>query len=192
MIYVPMTNPSSQPALPAVTPSNPAAERWAHLIQQASLCGRQLRRLLAQHITRWNISDTEFLVLWACNHAPDFGLAQNELACMLGVSAAQMSGLAYDLRDRGFLSFERTERDRRRQVLRVSGQGRLLLSKILVDLEPLVEKLGKHFADEEQILAEQILERLTLASQAETRPPSSDEPDAARASTEPNSLRRAS
>src|SRR5476651_2662714 len=69
-----------------------AAERWAHLVQQSSLCGRQLRRLLAQNIARWNVSDTEFLVLWACNHTNEPGLAQNELASMLGVSAAQMSG----------------------------------------------------------------------------------------------------
>lgn len=158
------------------SPPQSAAERWAHLIQQASLCGRQLRRLLAQQIVRWNISDTEFLVLWACNHSQDKGLAQNELTSMLGVSAAQMSGLAYDLRDRSLITLERSERDRRLQVLRISGQGRLLLSRILTDLEPVVARLGQQFDESHQRAAEQLLEQLTQTAQHELIPPPAEPP----------------
>lgn len=169
-----MDNAHYPPGSPSPSETHQAAERWAHLIQQSSLCGRQLRRLLAQHIVRWNISDTEFLVLWACNQALEKGLAQNELASMLGVSAAQMSGLAYDLRDRTLVSFERNERDRRVQVLRISGMGRMLLTDILADLEPVVAKFGQFIGEAEQRAAEQMFDHLTRAATEGLQLPTSE------------------
>ena len=156
-----MSNSLDAPAEASADAST--TERWAHIVQQTSLCGRQLRRVLAAFAVPWNVSDTEFLLLWACNQALENGLRQNDLAHKLGVSPAQMSGLVYDLRDRGLLTFERPQHDRRRQVLKITGQGRLLLSRILESLAPLVARLEQFISHDEQQLIEKLLERIIAA-----------------------------
>ena len=167
----------------------PVTERWAHIVQQTSLCGRQLRRVLAAFAAPWNVNDTEFLLLWSCNQALENGLRQNDLAHTLGVSPAQMSGLVYDLRDRGLLTFERPQHDRRRQVLKITGQGRLLLQRILESLTPLVARLEQFLSHDEQQQIETLLERIIAAVEDVPGPTRERSPADVHS---PNVLRRAS
>jgi DNA-binding MarR family transcriptional regulator len=90
---------------------------------------------LAERLSRHTISDSQFSVLWACLKAPHAGLAQTELAAELGLSAAHVSGQVEQLRDRGLLDGQRGDRDRRRQVWRVSAEGQNLLQTLLCELE---------------------------------------------------------
>ncbi|MBM4002345.1 MAG: winged helix-turn-helix transcriptional regulator [Planctomycetes bacterium] len=137
---------------------------WLELVTQISLCGRQLRRLLGEVTLPWNLSDTEFLCLWSCARGAGSGVAQHDLAVSLSVSAAQMSGLVYDLRDRGLLDLERPARDRRRQQLRITGAGQLLLKRVLESMTGLLAELDRQVPrDDQKRLHEKLLRLNTLA-----------------------------
>jgi DNA-binding MarR family transcriptional regulator len=123
---------------------------WLDLVTQISLCGRQMRRMLGEVTLPWNLSDTEFLCLWSCAQGAGNGMAQHDLAVSLGVSAAQMSGLVYDLRDRGLLVLERPARDRRRQQLRITGAGQLLLHRVLESMTGLLAELDRQVPGDDQ------------------------------------------
>lgn len=112
-----------------------AAHRWAELVEHISSHGRLLRRALGERVVRHGLNDSQFSILWACLKAPQSGLAQNELAAELGLSAAHVSGQVEQLRDRGLLDGERGQRDRRRQMWRLSAGGHELLQQLLRQLD---------------------------------------------------------
>ena len=147
--------------------------RWIHVMQAVSLCNRQLRRALADATAICHLSDTEFFLLWACHEGPQHGVGQHDMASVLGVSGAQMSGMVYDLRDRGLLLLERPAWDRRRQLLRITPSGRSLLDQTLNNLAPLARELERALPDNELAMLLTLISQMTTV--ASTRP-APDEP----------------
>jgi DNA-binding MarR family transcriptional regulator len=112
----------------------PQAVAWLELIQAVSLCGRQLRKSLAEIAAPHQLSDTEVLILWACCEATGTGLGQHEMANLVGISAAQLSGLVERLSTQDLILGRRPAHDRRRQYWRLSPQGEALFAKLAADL----------------------------------------------------------
>lgn len=102
---------------------------WIERILAAGAISRAGRRRIADQAAGAELSDQEFLVLWLCADSPACR-GQNELAELLGVSAAQMSNLVERLRRRDLLQFERHVTDRRRQVWQLTAAGKSLLTAV--------------------------------------------------------------
>jgi DNA-binding MarR family transcriptional regulator len=100
-------------------------------VQTVSFFGRQLRRVLSELAEPLGLSDTACLVLWACAEGPSEGLAQHELAPLVGVSPAQLSGLVEQLYCQGWLLPRRPAHDRRRQYWRLTPEGVQLVDRLL-------------------------------------------------------------
>jgi len=147
--------------------------RWIHVMQVVSLCNRQLRRALADATALCHLSDTEFFLLWACHEGPQHGVGQHDMASVLGVSGAQMSGMVYDLRDRGLILLDRPAWDRRRQLLQITPNGRSLLDQTLSNLAPLARELERAVPDHELATLLALISQMTTV--ASTRP-APDEP----------------
>lgn len=106
----------------------------AHAILQA---GRELRQRLATVGHSRHLSDTELLLLWACSKPPapvaddgdtrEEGYSEAGLAGPLGLSGGELSGILYDLRDRGLLRFSRVPDGDTRQQIELTASGRDLL-----------------------------------------------------------------
>ena len=103
---------------------------WLQLVLQIGAAARGVRRRLATQIAASELSEQEFLVLWLCDDAALAHRGQGELAEMVGVSPAQMSGLVERLRTRDLLKFERCGNDRRRQVWQLTTAGAALLAEV--------------------------------------------------------------
>jgi DNA-binding MarR family transcriptional regulator len=125
-----MISASSGAKPSARAPADLDAARLLELIHEISKCHRQLRGALLEHARRWEVSDSEFLVLWLCDRAHPAGMAQSEMAAAVGISAARMSGLVEHLRQRGYLISRRSESDRRRQLWQPTAEGRKVLQSI--------------------------------------------------------------
>jgi DNA-binding MarR family transcriptional regulator len=145
-------------------PSTTAAQ-WLRLVQTASMCGRQLRRALADLVAPRSLTDSECLVLWACCEAPSEGQAQHNLAAVIGVSPAQLSGLLDDLAARGLIVGRRPAHDRRRQYWRLTPIGQTLVGELLVDIARWVENTEPMLDTERLPL---ILQLSALAANAST------------------------
>jgi DNA-binding MarR family transcriptional regulator len=91
---------------------------------------RGLRGSLNERLRRWQLTDSECLLLCTCESRSPAVVAQHDLADAVGVSAAQMSGLVEKLRRRGLLIACRDERDRRRQLWGLTTAGREVVRDI--------------------------------------------------------------
>lgn len=164
---------SQIPANSSRPESSEAARRWIELAKRILVCGRLFRDDLTQQAGRWQLSEPEFAILWACHKAPSAGCSQKELAAVLAVSAAQVSGLVEQLRRQGLLEGRRGPRDRRRQFWRLTPAGRARLQSVLDDLArwagPLNEQLGTGRSDALVRLLDQLAE--LLRTRPNTRPP---------------------
>jgi DNA-binding MarR family transcriptional regulator len=128
--------------IPSTTGSTPSASaqaglrgaQWVELICEISKYQQLVRNLLSERAGRWNLTDTEFLVLWLCRRAGPEGIAQHELATTVGISAAGMSGLVEKLRCRNLLDSRRSPRDRRRQLWQPTPSGAQILDDVCATL----------------------------------------------------------
>lgn len=92
--------------------------------------GRQASRKLAAWVSRFDLKESEFRLLWLLRvgNAP---LDQSQLAGLLASSPAQVSALVERLRGRGFLSGEAPPGDRRRCQWKLTTAGNELLAKVI-------------------------------------------------------------
>lgn len=132
---------------------------WLRLVMQVGTVARAARRQLAVQVAGSELSEQEFLVLWLCDDATLTPRSQGELADVVGVSPAQMSGLVDRLRRRDLLQFERLGRDRRRQVWQLTVEGRALLTEVCRQLAVAGAKLSGNLVDAEQLQLLSLLER---------------------------------
>lgn len=136
------------------------AEGLLRLIHWTSAAGRQLRRRLADVAAEFDLTDTELLVVWLCSGS---GRVQVELAGSLGVSPAQMSGLAERLRSRGLVAMHRPALDRRRQIWLTTGSGAALLERVAGHLDAIAAEIADALADDQQRSAQSLCQRLAEA-----------------------------
>jgi DNA-binding MarR family transcriptional regulator len=125
-----MTSPTADSPPTACKRAEPLGAAWVELIHELSKSHRQVRDALGAVVGRWNLNDTEFLVLWMCERNGPRGIAQNALASAVGASAARISGLVENLRERGLLTSHRSQRDRRRQMWQPTADGLSVLRHV--------------------------------------------------------------
>jgi DNA-binding MarR family transcriptional regulator len=137
-----------------------AADRLLRLVYRTGTAARQLRRLLSDRISQWELSDSEILILWLCWQPGKAGRVQGELATALGISPAQTSALVEGLRKRGLLLQERSALDRRRQMWQLTALGETLLNQIGAAVSDLADGFEAEFSADEHRLADAVTERL--------------------------------
>ncbi|MBM4001512.1 MAG: winged helix-turn-helix transcriptional regulator [Planctomycetes bacterium] len=76
---------------------------WVDLLRRLLTGGRDLRRAFGRAASADELTDTEFLVIWACHCRGESGMAQCDLAETVGLSPAQISGLVEGLSVRGYV-----------------------------------------------------------------------------------------
>jgi DNA-binding MarR family transcriptional regulator len=147
--------------------------RWIDLAQQIVVCGRILRDGLKRHLGRWELSEPEFSLLWACSAAAGPGMCQNELAGRLAVSPPQVSGLVEQLRRKGLLEGRRADDDRRRQLWQLTPAGQQIIDSAITDLGDwacgLDASLGVDQSAEFKWRVEQLARTITQSASAKAR-----------------------
>ena len=113
----------------------PPGYHLAEVARQLHCCSRQLRSFLCEQIRPSRLSDSEFLLLWACHQSGDEPTIQSQLVLQIGLSAAQLSGIVERLHKRELLQVERSDRDRRKQLLSLTELGRDVLHAAIQSLE---------------------------------------------------------
>lgn len=128
--------PKPVPAIPAQPPTSEpssAARRWVELSEHIAACGRLLRAGLGHYTAGRRLSEAQWSLLWAFLAAAPSGMNQTEVAAVLAVSPAHVSGLIEPLRRQGLLSRQRRVRDRRQRVWRLTPAGCAVLEQVLAD-----------------------------------------------------------
>ena len=140
------------------------------LIELIRVSGRMLRGLLASHLQKHKLAESQFSTLWICRKAPRIGLSQQDVAAALAVSPAAVSGLVEQLRRRGLLEGWRAESDRRRQLWRLTPAGRDVLDAVLSDLvawaATLEAQLERTDSGDLFLAVEQLVQALSLQTSA--------------------------
>jgi DNA-binding MarR family transcriptional regulator len=135
------------------------ASEWASLVQLLTVGSRKLRRVFGQWAATLDLSETQFLFLFACGRV-DGGLCQSDLAEQTGLSAAQASGLVDQLERRGLLEVGRSVTDRRRRLCLPSDLGRAHLDQILTQVAPVARELRDQIGQPAQDQLRQALHSL--------------------------------
>ncbi len=104
------------------------------VVEQISVCDRLLRGAISRAATRHHLSDGQISLLWRCRGASGGGIKQRELAATLAVSAAHVSGLVEQLRERQLLVGQRQTSDRRCQCWKVTPSGGAAIASVLLEL----------------------------------------------------------
>lgn len=156
-------------------PTLPTGARWARIARLMAVCGRQMRRTLADEAGVHNLNDAEFLLLWACRESGESDLSQNGLAASIGLSSSQLSGLVEGLRQRGLADVKRSRLDRRRQHWCLTQAGNRVLDEILTALGQFEVLLDAEFSPADQIGTLRLLERLARVSERSPRPSEAQE-----------------
>lgn len=142
-----------------------AGVTWARLARLTAVCGRQMRRSLAEITARHDLNDAEFLLLWACRELAENEVSQNGLAASIGLSSSQLSGLVEGLRQRGLADVKRSRLDRRRQHWCLTAAGDGVLDEILASLGMFESALNAELPAPEQADALSLLHRLATAAE---------------------------
>jgi DNA-binding MarR family transcriptional regulator len=163
-----MISPPTGSTPSAYARSEPRGKRWVELIHGISRCHRLMRDALNALASRWKVNDTEFLVLWLSERAGADGIAQAELVVAIGASAARISGMVEDLRQRGLLVSHRSQKDRRRQLWRPTAEGTRILHHVCQTLAESPAAAGANISISEQKMLFDLLRRLTNSSDNST------------------------
>lgn len=115
------------------SPEKDALDGCAQLLQKLQAIVDELRYAMRTAMQPHGLRDVHFLLLWNCQAAKDYGVAQRELATALSLSPAQVSGLVEELRQRTLLASHRPTSDRRQQRWRLTADGQRLLQEVVSD-----------------------------------------------------------
>lgn len=121
--------------------------RWVAVLESLAASARCIRHGLARTLASRNVGESQFSVLWSCQHAQREGISQSELAQQLAISTAHISGLVEQLRRAGWLEGQRDPQDRRRQVWRTTAAGQALCELLLEDITTWLARRGAALAD---------------------------------------------
>jgi DNA-binding MarR family transcriptional regulator len=115
---------------------------------RCTAAGKLAARDIAAWLRGFQVTEPEFRLLWLLSQSGDrrpgnAALDQAELAELLVVSPAQVSGAVERLRSLGMLDRTTDQRDRRRQLWRLADGGRQLLSDVVASVADLGESRGR-------------------------------------------------
>jgi DNA-binding MarR family transcriptional regulator len=151
--------------VPSKTPDQNQTDRLLDLVHWSSAASRQLRRCLGLLAQGASLTDCELLTIWLCLQS-EAGLVQGELAAAIGVSPAQMSGIAERLRQRGLIEMHRQTLDRRRQVWRGTPAARQVLDNLRTPLASLAAGVNSALPSADQQAAREHCERMASGLEA--------------------------
>jgi DNA-binding MarR family transcriptional regulator len=143
------------------TSAEPAVS-WLHLVERVATCSRLLRAELDARMEACALNPSQFSLLWAC-HQECAGVGQRELAELLAVSPAHVSGLVEQLRRRRLLAGHRPATDRRRQLWRLTAQGRETVDAVLTALRNWAGELERRLPADASRTLERLVDELSLA-----------------------------
>jgi len=127
--------------------------RWCRLLRAIHLCHRSIRGKLSVVIAQHNLNENQFLLLEVCDQLATAELDQRALSREIGQSPSLTSQVVESLRQRGLVQLDRSSHDRRRQIVDLSDQGRLLYTAVTQQTECLAEELFEdHSCDEVESL----------------------------------------
>jgi len=110
---------------PELDPS--ATEAFLHLLRTSNDLAEVFDAVHASH----NISQGRFMVLMLLNRDPDRPVSPADLADRSNVTRATMTGLIDTLERDGYVKREHVTDDRRMMLVRLTGEGRAFLERIL-------------------------------------------------------------
>jgi DNA-binding MarR family transcriptional regulator len=115
---------------------------------QLAAGGKLAARDIAGWLRGFQVTEPEFRLLWLLSQSVDgrpgnAAFDQAELAELLVVSPAQVSGAVERLRSLGMLDRVADQRDRRRQLWRLADGGRELLAAVVASVADLGESHGR-------------------------------------------------
>jgi len=102
---------------------------------QTAVGGRLASRTLVGWARSFDLGEPELQVLWCLRQQPSDGLDQTTIARRLAFSTAQVSATVERLRACGLIVQRLTVGDRRRRLWRLSGDGQILATQLLVHVE---------------------------------------------------------
>jgi DNA-binding MarR family transcriptional regulator len=149
--------------------------RWAHLAQALSLGSRALRKRITRLTRPYQLTDTEFLFLCCCR-GEGVPVAQGQIGDSLGLSPAQVSGIAEKLRSSGLVTMKRGTADRRKQFCILTEQGEQLEHRLADELRVDLPKCGIRIGDVDLDHLLFLLDKL-IATKLTATDPTSDTTD---------------
>jgi DNA-binding MarR family transcriptional regulator len=145
-----------------------SAVSWLHLVERIAVCSRLLRAALDNQMAACDLNPSQFSVLWACYHQCA-GVGQSELAEVLAVSPAHVSGLVEQLRRRKLLAGHRPSADRRRQLWRLTAHGQSCVESVRAALRTWAEGLERHLPPDAARALARLVDRVAEAVEAADR-----------------------
>jgi DNA-binding MarR family transcriptional regulator len=97
--------------------------------------GRRAGRMIAVWAKRFDLSEPELQLLWCVRQEPGEGCDQTTIARRLALSPAQVSAMVERLRVGGMIVQRLAVGDRRRRLWRLSGDGRVVVERLLDHVE---------------------------------------------------------
>ena len=114
--------------------SDSPAGRWIRLMYEATKASCLLRRILAEIAADYAIAEAAAVLLMHMSVRDEDGISQRDMASSLSISPAKISTTFEQLRRDGLAVAKRDPHDRRRQLWKLTHQGRqtasLLSSKL--------------------------------------------------------------
>ena len=138
---------------------------WIHLVERLTVCSRLLRAGLDARMAACDLNPSQFSILWVCYHA-ESGAGQSQLADLLAVSPAHVSGLVEQLRRRRLLAGHRPPSDRRRQLWRLTPQGRNSVESVLTAIRAWAVELDARLPAKASRALTHMVDQVTEAVQA--------------------------
>lgn len=123
--------------------------RWCRLLRAIQLCHRSIRGNLATAIAQHDLNENQFLLLEVCDQLATADADQRTLSRRLGQSPSLTSQVVESLRLRGLVQLDRSPHDRRRQLVDLSEQGRLLYAAVTQQTECLAQELFEEQSSQE-------------------------------------------
>ncbi len=127
---------------------------------------RANRVLLWEVAKQRKLSPIQIQFLTFINSHPEGFCTVNNLAKEFDLSEATVSEAIKSLQNKGFISKERKEEDRRVFILRLTEGGRKLSNKVSVWSDALVEQIGQFPADEKEEILLYLMELLKSLKKA--------------------------
>jgi len=167
--------PLALASVPPHPPSDHAAmlHSWMRLSERLAHCTKSLQENWSRQAAAHGLGHWPMVVLWACHQQAGQPPSQGDLAELLGVSSAHISGLVEQLRQQGLLEGRRDPADRRRQTWRLTAAGQTTMAMVINTLGGWAEGLETHLSARRRRSLERLLARLSQALAATSSAPPS-------------------
>ncbi len=152
-IDVPENNPSTSPQVPPDS-GKKLTEQASEIVSDILKAAHRIRGILNSYYAEYGLTDIRFSVLQIIKKSDLQGCTQSELAEQLQQSESSISTLVDRMRNSDLIYRLRSKSDRRKRVLVLTDQGRVILDQVEKCHNEHMDKLLKPFrADQKEELA---------------------------------------